>query len=393
MNTLTRGRRILFGCITSALSVLVAFTTVEIYVRVTRPHKDLYQLTGRIAGPNPMSEWAVVDAFCAYRPKAGQYATNKTVNSHGFFSTPEITAEKPEGTVRIVFLGESSTAGTGQNLADAETWPWQTIEMIRREVPQKIDFINAAVGGYSSFESYGRLWSRIRHFSPDIVVVCHGWNEMYYFEKADRIPSWRTLPDGSWSLESTSKPISVYAPLWIDPIIRRSQALTRIRIRTSRRISGEVGASRDGPFKTDYNHSGVSIWRTNVRLIRDACHIFGAKLFVAKQATLIVPGLPQDQRKRCRYDYHGFDHDAHVKAFEEIYRIIDEEIPADSIIDLTPLSGRPECFFDHIHPTPLGCTKIASTVSKSLVPYIQQMKSGQPATSPYSEPAARAPQR
>jgi hypothetical protein len=372
MATLTRRKTMLFACITACLSVLVALAVVEIYVRITRPKIRLYELTGRVAGVHPMSQWALVDAFCAFRAKPGQYAENKTVNSHGFLSTPEISVDKAEGTVRIVFLGGSSTAGTGHNLADADTWPWQTVAMTRGRVRLRLDFINAAIGGYSSFESYGRLWSRLRHFAPDIVVVYHGWNEMYYFNQADDILSWRTQPDGSWSIAQTGKPIVTYAPLWIDPLIHGSQALTEIRIRWSRPLSGEAGPGSGEPLQADYNRDGLPIWRTHLKLLRETCDIIGAKLFVAKQATLIVPDLPEEERDRCRYDFHGFDHEAHVDAFSEIYRIIDEEIPPSSIIDVTALSGRPECFFDHIHPTPHGCTEIATIVADSLVSHLNE---------------------
>jgi hypothetical protein len=370
-------KQILFGCIISALSALLAFLAVEGYIRLSRPDIDLYSLTGRIAGAsNQMSEWAFVDAFCAYRAKPGLYAGGKTVNSHGFFSTPEISLDKPDGSVRIVFLGGSSTAGTGRNLIDKKTWPWQTVRMIREQVPTSIEFINGAVGGYSSFESYGRLWSRLRHFSPDIVVVNHGWNEMYYFEKSDDILFWRTRSDGSWSIDKTNKPVITIRPHWIDPMIRWSQLLCQIRLRLFSVHEGESGAVSDRPLKEDFNHNGIPIWRTNLKLLREACAIIGAKLFVIKQATLIVPGLSAEERKRCRYGYHGFDHDAHVRAFSEIYKVIDEEISGDSVIDLTPLSGSPDLFFDHVHPTSLGCYEMASIVSKPLVSYIKQMNTG-----------------
>ena len=150
-------KKLFFGSITVVISALLVFLALEVYVRASQPDIGLYKLTGRAAGPNPISEWAFVDAFCAYRAKPGQYAEDKTVNSHGFLSTPPVTPHKPEGTVRIVFLGGSATAGTGKNLADAETWPWQTVEMLREQLPIPLDFINAALGGYTSFESYGRL--------------------------------------------------------------------------------------------------------------------------------------------------------------------------------------------------------------------------------------------
>ncbi len=371
-------KRLLFGALISLLSAAFAFSLVEAYVRLTRPKKDIYVLTGRIPGPNPASEWAFVDAFSAFRPKPGQYAVGKTISAQGFFATPEITLAKPKGTIRIMFLGGSATAGTGKDLTDPETWPWQTVEMVRKRVHSRVDFINAAVPGYSLFESFGRLWSRIRYFEPDIVVVCHGWNEMYYFEKADDILSWRTLPDGSWSHLTTAKPFATYSPHRIDPLIRWSQALTRIRMRYSRPLGWEVGPLTSEPLKSDYNHSGLSIYRTNLKLLREACAVMGMKLFVAKQPTLIVPNLPPEERKRCRYERHGFDHDAHVDAFREIYDVMDQEFPGSSVIDLTPISGRPECFFDHIHPTPTGCLEIATVVSEWLIAYIQEIADSQP---------------
>ena len=63
---------------------------------------------------------------------------------------------------------------------------------------------------------------------------------------------------------------------------------------------------------------------------------------------------------------HGFGHDAHVDAFNQIYQIITEEIDEKYIIDLTEFSGISENFHDHIHPTKLGAKIIAEKTSKSL---------------------------
>jgi lysophospholipase L1-like esterase len=100
--------------------------------------------------------------------------------------------------------------------------------------------------------------------------------------------------------------------------------------------------------------------------MKAAASIFNARLFVVKQATLIVPNLAEEDRNRCRYDYHGFDHDAHVDAFNQIYRIIDEEIDTRYVIDATQVSGIPEYFYDHVHPTKRGSNAIAKIVAQSL---------------------------
>jgi len=239
-------------------------------------------------------------------------------------------------------------------------------EILKKNSRKKVEYINAAPGGYTTFESYGRLWNRIRFFSPDIIVVYHGWNEMYYFNKREII-FWKTLPDGSWRFDRAPR-LAAYEPYWIDHMLRYSQLLTKIRLKMSTPLNGEIGLPQE--LKDDYDRKGLDIFRTNLRLIKEAASIFNAKLFVAKQATLVVPDLGEDYRKRCNYNYHGFDHDAHVEAFNQIYRIIDEEIDPEEIIDVTRLSGVSDYFYDHKHPTELGAMKIARIVAEPLQPQI-----------------------
>jgi lysophospholipase L1-like esterase len=327
-----------------------------------------------------MSEWASVDAFCAYRAKPGDYLSDrkaeskvvKTVNRHGFISTPEIDFAKEPNELRIVFLGESSTAGTGYDLSDVQTWPWQTIDKLRERFSnRKITFINAALPGYSSFESLGRLSERVRFFSPDIVVVDHGWNEMYYFADATKACTWRVHSDGSWGFDSAlAKRIE---PMWLDDYIGHSQLLARIRWATAHKLEGEVGA--DSAKSTDndrrWDRAALDVWRANLRLLRDTSKSIGAEIFVCRQPTLIVPDLPAEERKRCQYHLHHFGHSAHVSAFNAIYKVIDDEIPADHVIDLTALSGKPELFFDHVHPTVEGATKIAALVAERLTEHLK----------------------
>ncbi|MCI0393391.1 MAG: hypothetical protein L0332_15165 [Chloroflexi bacterium] len=369
LKQLPRRKRLLFHALFLFLS-LSPLLMLEVYVRASRPHVDLLVETGRKTGPNPLARNSVIDAFAAYRPRPGLSGNGKTVNSHGFMSTPELAVAKPPGVIRIVFLGGSATAGMGRALADEETWPWQATDLLRVRFPeQQFEFINGAFGGYTSFESYGRLWSRIRFFSPDIIVVYHGWNEMYYFDNVDGITSWRMLSDGSWTFDRSDQPVAVYEPLWIDYLLWPSQTLSHLRLSLSQPLEGELGVSR--PLAGDYDHRGPEIWRTNLRLLRETAALLGAELFVAKQATLIAPGLPPEQQARARYDFHGFDHDAHLDAYQAIYQVIDEEIPPERIIDVTPLSGQPEYFHDHVHPTMEGATRIAEIVAGALSEYLR----------------------
>jgi len=353
--------------------VLFPLLVAEIYMRVKQDPVDLWALTGRDTGPSAMAAWANIDAFSAYRGTPGAYKGDKTINSHGFISTPELPVTKPADTIRVVFLGGSSTAGTGgtgKNLADEDTWPWQVYLRLQEHfTDRKIEFINGALGGYTSFESYGRLWSRLRFFSPDIIVIYHGWNDMIYFSDANKAADWRTLPDGSWTLEETAEPVEVYKPLAIDYLIRPFQSLTYLRLFVTGPEDGTSGTSAALP--NDFDHQALEVWRTNLRLFRQTSDVLDAELFVAKQATLVVDGLSPEEQARCRYEHHGFNHQAHVQAFNEIYRVIDEEIESDHIINTNVISGRPEYFYDHVHPTELGATEIATIVADALTDYLE----------------------
>ncbi len=363
--------RLGFAAALSVVVVLLPALCLEVYLRMDKEKHDLWSMTGRELGENPIKQWGQVDAFSAYRGRAGAGGIGKTINSLGFISTPELTVQKPADTVRVVFLGGSSTAGTGQDLADVDTWPWHVAEELRAAMPagRKLEFINAALGGYSTFETYGRLWSRLRAYEPDVFVMYHGWNEMYYFDKTapEDFVKWRTLPDGSWTLDRKRGKTRELEPWWADHLIQYSQLLIRGRIRLAKwagSLEGEVGGSKT--LSDDYGRDGPEVFRFNLKLIQQACEMMDAELFVAKQATLIVPGLDDKQRDRCRYDYHGFGHDAHLAAYQALYDVIDAEVPAERVIDVTTLSGRPEVFADHVHPTEAGARRIAALVADAV---------------------------
>ena len=344
---------------------LLLFLVLEIMVRGLYPKVSLLELTGRQPTENPMRAWARNDSYAAYSAIPGKYDEQKTVNTHGFISTPEIKMEKDSNTTRMIFLGGSSTAGTGVNIADEKTWPWLTAEKLRAASSGEIDFINAALGGYSTFESYGKLWSQLRFYTPDIVIMYHGWNEMYYFnEIADSPISWKK----TFSVNGKTKMESL-PPLAVDRYIAWSQLLTKVRVKLSRNtaLSGEYKLGENEPLKNDFNEKGLAIFRENLRLIQAFCEQYNIELFVCKQATLITSNTSETDRERCHYEFHGFDHDAHVRAFEKIYEVIDQEVAENNIIDLTHLSGVSSHFYDHIHQTELGNDLISDQVYQYLL--------------------------
>jgi hypothetical protein len=369
------GRRVFISFLKNFLIITIpvlifCFILLEIFVRTTKGSLDIMSLTGKKEVNNPMSGWAEPDAFFGFVAKEGVYSEGKTVNSHGFISTPEISLEKPQNTVRIVFLGGSSTAGTGFNLPDNETWPFKVVEKLKNRLDINIDYINAAVGGYSTFESYGRLWSRIRFYKPDIIVINHAWNDMYYFnDKFGGNPHlWRKGLDVNKKIVVQS-----FSPMFIDKYIRWSQFLVQLRLTIERVFgqnkTGEIVSedNKEIELKDFYDERGLEIFKENLILFRGFGEIFNIPVFFCKQATLISEKNTDEDMKKNMYHYHGFDHNAHIDAYQKVYDVIDSVFTKDRIIDLTSLSGDSDSFYDHVHPTPEGTDKFAVIVVESLM--------------------------
>lgn len=329
---------------------IVLFIFLEIIIRLSFDHIDYYD--------NPMNYWSKPSPYSAFTAKPGVYG-GKTVNQQGFVSTPEISISKPDSVIRLVFLGGSSTAGMGKNLNDEETWPWKTINMLKKKLSVKIDFINAALGAYTTFESYGLLWSRLRFYKPDIIIVNHAWNEMYYFNEIANNPiSWRES-----KYDQTSE---TWSAIKIK-LLSMSQVLVRIKliIDKFKNQTGEIGKNKG--LSSQYNPNGLKILAGNINLLKSFANTFNSTIFFCKQPTLISKNTKESDKDRCNYELHGFDHEEHVKAFDEIYSLLNKSVDKKHIIDLTSLSGITENFYDSIHPTKKGTEEIAKIVADSLI--------------------------
>lgn len=95
------------------------------------------------------------------------------VNSAGFRGSelpPDLDRR-----VRILALGESSTFGW--RVGDSETWPAQLQEGLGRD---GVTVINAGVPSYTSAQVRLYLQALLETLSPDIVLVCIGWNDALY---------------------------------------------------------------------------------------------------------------------------------------------------------------------------------------------------------------------
>lgn len=96
-------------------------------------------------------------------------------NARGF-NTDDVDPEKPEGTFRVVALGDSSTFGWG--VQPAETYAKRLQSMLRaRHASGDIEVVNLGVCGYSSLQGLVLLERVAASYAPDVVTLSYGSND------------------------------------------------------------------------------------------------------------------------------------------------------------------------------------------------------------------------
>jgi len=246
--------------------------------------------------------------------------------------------------------------------------------------------INAAAGGYSTIESLGYLQTRLVYYKPDVVILMHGWNDMYYFTLSDyEISKWRN----NFNLEVMWNP-NVSGKM-SDPMPKDIQYLSwsqfylhlREWIRHSNFFSREsqtIIEKRFNVVKTgnkykimlkQINPNALKTYRSNILQIRNLCSNFNIRCYSIHQPTLVSRSANRNSQKIKQAIgisalNHSFDFDEHIKQFDKIYQINREVFEEDNIIDATFMNGNENLFFDHIHQNSNGTRELARIVCSKL---------------------------
>jgi lysophospholipase L1-like esterase len=110
-------------------------------------------------------------------PAPNQSTGTIRINSRGFRS-PEISSVKPAGTIRLAFLGASTTFCAEASSNEA-TWPHLVWKSLQSEWPQiPLEYVNGGVPGYTVASSQRNLQHRVRRLQPDVIVIYHAVNDL-----------------------------------------------------------------------------------------------------------------------------------------------------------------------------------------------------------------------
>jgi len=167
--TQSRQHSFLLGAVVLITSVAL-FGAAELAVRV-RQHIKFGSLLR-------IEDTYTVDAKSGLRiPVPGGSFGGIRINSLGF-RRPQLKVPKPASTVRIAFLG-SSTTYCAEVSSNENAWPHLVAQALHAHWSgSTVDYVNAGVPGYSVATSLQNLKSRVAPLDPDIIVIYEGHNDL-----------------------------------------------------------------------------------------------------------------------------------------------------------------------------------------------------------------------
>ncbi len=151
------------------LGIVIGLTLAEFAVQIMYPYDrgehifQRHELVGWIHRPG-----ATV-TFHGMFPLARELEVTSKINSHGL-NDREYPYEKPEGTFRIVILGDSFAAGLTAPLDDSFQEVLENLLNKNRERP-RFEVINCGVGGYATNHELRFFLQEAYKYEPDVVLL------------------------------------------------------------------------------------------------------------------------------------------------------------------------------------------------------------------------------
>ncbi len=286
--------------ITSLLCLLV----LEVAVRIIEPKNVLRE---DFEQPDPVFHHRFVPGASGFH-KSLEFYAGYSINAVGLRDR-EVSLKKPEGTRRILLLGDSFTEGNGVEAKDA--FPARLQALIDAAAPStRWEILNAGEGSYSPLLHYLLLKERLIHLDPDLVILNLDLSDVYddiqYTKLATFDPSGEPLavraePErspGPWYVEaaySLKDFLKEHTRLY-NFLRRRIASL----LTTRPEPSGDVRTDKYAMLRDGYDLRDGGDWSLTfgyIRRIRD--------LLAARRIPLWLTVYPYGHQVSAREWHHG----------------------------------------------------------------------------------------
>ncbi len=338
------GRKLLLvaGVFLLGASVLEVAARVRLHLKYGRTDNDLYETVRE-----PSSGLIV--------PKPNQDVGFVHINAQGFRGE-DVTDPKPAGTVRIAFLGASTTF-CAEVEGDENTWPARvTVGLNDSRLGVRFDGINAGVPAFKAVDSKLNLIHRVARFDPDVVVIYHATNDL----SRDT----RDLAEANGIFTGEGGKASFLAEI----------SVAWNLIEKNLRVMARQQASSAGAGRLDFDADQLADeFRAELRdLVAEARSRASVVALVTFSTRLRADQSPEEKLKSCNtslYYMPYMDVDRLLDGFAAYNRAIVDvarETGAVLIGEENSIPGDDEHFRDSVHFTDQGCAKQAERVLRAL---------------------------
>lgn len=239
-------KKILFTAILLLIQIFLVEAGLRIYERIGRGDWFLTYYTGSpIYAKHP---------FLRYWHKPNSYDPESDLHISALgFTKPEISPQKPPGTIRIFCLGGSTTFET--------TWPLRLGKELKKTYPeQRFEVINAGTSGYTTLESMINFGIRVAHLDPDVITVYHAYNEY----RLNRLPNFKN--------DYTHDRGVLTQKTWFDKLLSHSLFYLKLKKRIIRFM--RTPAKR----YDDVTEPGLKVYEDNLISILGMARVRGVKV-------------------------------------------------------------------------------------------------------------------
>lgn len=265
-----------------------------------------------------------------------------TTNSHGLRGV-EFASAKPEGTYRVLCLGDSCTFGSGAD--DAGTYPAQLkapLEALKSELD--VEVINSGVPGFSSYQGLAFLENEGLALAPDVVTIAFGYNDSSPAKSGSKRAYREGLALSDQEFGTARKPPS---PWGIVRLYQRWQPAP-----SGAQVSATEG-DLDAKVRVDLNE-----FRANHEHMLALCKARGIPVILIvwplrAQASKPAPG-DSESKRRLLPEYQAL-----LRTWKDQEGV--------QVLDLIPaLVGKPEHFVDQVHMNAAGYGFVAKRLAEAL---------------------------
>lgn len=131
-----------------------------------------------------------------------QHFQTININNLGFRGQ-DLSAQKPDNTYRIFFLGGSTAFGYGSTSDDTAIPGYLQTMYDARNLPFEVEVINAGISGVTSYTEYNMIKDRLLGMEPDLFIIYDGWNGAFKHPDNPDIPneSYQRIMSGELTLD------------------------------------------------------------------------------------------------------------------------------------------------------------------------------------------------